>query len=135
MNASSPVQRSIETVYRHESVSLVLAGGETDAVLGTFDVCGRDVMYVDLTTTGDTLSGFSVEYRAHENAQYQTVAEAAADYTTPIAPVVRASGDLTIAAVGDHALILDVRGIESVRLLVDHAGESAATVVADVGSS
>jgi len=57
-----------------------------------------------------------VDYRAHSSGTYFNVASVAGDYTTPNAPVLKASGDLTIAGVASHWLKLDVVGVESVRL-------------------
>jgi len=64
------------------------------------------------------LTGFLVEYRATPGGNFMTMASVALDYTTPKAPVKRASGDLNVAASGPtvHNLRLDVSNANAVRI-------------------
>lgn len=93
---------------------------DTAETIAEIPVRGAEVLFCSFVVDNATanLSAFTVEFRVSAAGGYFTVASAGSAYTTPTAPVLAASGDLTAAAKGStvHYLKLDVRGIESVRL-------------------
>ena len=92
------------------------------ADLNTIDTRGYSRLFMTLLNGAAALTAFVVQARAIRDqdavtsASYATLASVTGDYTTPSGVIAKASGDLTVlanAAVG--YLILDVRGIESVK--------------------
>lgn len=100
--------------------------------VATIDVANAAILYIQFTVAVASLTDFNVDYRADATGSYFTVASVAGDYTTPNAPVLKASGDLTAAAAGTHWLKLDVEGIESVRI---QASGTSSTIVGSWGSN
>lgn len=84
-------------------------------VLGTV---GYTSLWLTFIVGTADLSAFTVEYRAHPDGDWASIASASADYTAPEGPVIGASGDLTAAAYGStvHFLKLDVSGVTGVRI-------------------
>lgn len=80
------------------------------------DVSGFKVMWLDLLIGVAALTAFTVEYRVTGLGAWLPMASAGADYTTPVAPVLKASGALPTATPGQHFLKLDITGIHSVRI-------------------
>jgi hypothetical protein len=94
------------------------ANADVDALedVAIIQTRGKEILIVTFTVGVATLTNFDVQARPSTDAPYVNVADATADYTTPKFPVLKASSDLNVAAAGDHNLILDVRGQESVKL-------------------
>ncbi len=84
--------------------------------VAVIDVQNYKTLYIQFAMTVAALTAFQVEFRVHASGAYFVVASAAGDFTSPVNPVVKASGDLTIAGVGSHWLKLDVEGVESVKI-------------------
>lgn len=86
--------------------------------LATIDVRGAERLFVTFVVGTANLSDFLVEGRSHPDGGLATLATATGDFTTPVFPVLKASGDLNAAASGStvHFLVLDVRGLVSVKL-------------------
>jgi hypothetical protein len=106
---------------------------DTSESIAELDVRGCEVLFCSFVVGAANLSAFTVEFRVSAAGGYFTVASASGAYTTPTAPVLAASGDLTAAAAGAtvHYLKLDVRGIESVRL---KAAGTSSTVAGHFGA-
>lgn len=106
---------------------------DTAETIAEIPVRGAEVLFCSFVVGTANLSAFTVEYRVSAAGGYFTVASASSAYTTPTAPVLAASGDLTGAASGAtvHYLKLDVRGIESVRL---KAAGTSSTVTGHYGT-
>ena len=116
----------------HESGTISNLDVDALETLVEIDVTYAKVLYVQFTVAVASLTDFNVDYRAHVSGTYFNVASVAGDYTTPNAPVLKASGDLTASAAGSHWLKLDVEGVESVRL---QAAGTSSTVVGYWGSN
>jgi hypothetical protein len=113
----------IETVMQAGLPMLLLSGSITGGtVTALADIAAINVdrfarLFVEFTVDSAALSDFDVAFRCHTSASYVTVASIAADYTTPTGPVLAASGDLTTAGTsGTHWILLDVAGVQAVRL-------------------
>lgn len=104
-----------------------LAGGlisntDVDALeqIALIPVKGRERLTVELTVGVASLTAFEVALQPADSTSsaFMVVASLATDYTAPpVNSAVRgASGDLTVAAAGQHWIILDVKGVAFVRL-------------------
>ena len=84
----------------------------------TIDVTNRDYLWLTFVVGTANLSAFVVNYRVHPSGGYTVAASAAGNYTTPVHPVIKATGDLNVAASGAtvHSVKLDVKGVESVQV-------------------
>jgi hypothetical protein len=91
-------------------------------------VDGSIGMVIQFTMTGQPLTSFSIGGKLSgfnngvADLDYSTLASAAAAYTTPVYPVLKASGDLNIAAAGatPHLLQMDVAAYD--KIIVRAAG-------------
>lgn len=100
----------------HNSGTLSNLDVDSIETIAEIDVANANILYVQFTVATAAFTDFNVDYRAHASGTYFTVAGVSADYTTPNAPVLKASGDLTVAGIASHWIKLDVQGVESVRL-------------------
>jgi len=89
---------------------------------------GYSDLSIDFIVGAANLTAFVVEYRFAPNGNWVPQATVALDYTTPKAPVKKASGDLNVAASGStvHNLRLDVSNANAVRIMA--AGVSSTLV-------
>lgn len=98
----------------------------------TLDVSEYDWVLIHMTVATASLTELQVQARANASAAaYAVVASAAGDFTTPNVPIEWATGDLTVAAAGEHAFLVDVRAWESLRLQAKSGG--TATVALEIG--
>lgn len=84
--------------------------------VAVIDVSGFKTMWLDFAIAVASLTAFTVEYRLGTLGNWMPMASAGADFTTPVHPVVKASGALPTAGVGNHFLKLDISGVHSVRI-------------------
>ena len=99
----------------------------------TFAV-GKSVrMMVKLTVATAALTNFTISARATTAATYDVLYSTTADFTTPKGVLVGCSGDLTLLGIGSGWFIMDVRGMESVRLFATSAG--TATLALNMGAT
>lgn len=113
--------------FQETGVPVAVAGTTEVAVIGVqgFEQLG---FVVSNWVTGGDLDAFAVQYLFHPDGDYQTVASASGDYTTPNWPVLAASDDPTTLAGGSTAMIvLDVRGVYSVKITA--SANTTSTVV------
>jgi len=82
----------------------------------------------DLTADAD-LSAFLTDVKAHEDANWHTVANASSDYTTNIQAPIKAVGTdpVTLGKSGNSLIWMEVKGLNSVRFRAK-AGASDAVV-------
>lgn len=118
--------------HRTESVPAVVAAG-TLTTIGTFELAEIESLFLGLTVAVDALTGFEVQSRANAADSYVAVANVAGDFTTPNAPISWATGNLVTAAVGSHHVLVDVRGMESIRIQAKSAG--TATLALEAGAN
>lgn len=109
-------------------VSPVVTAAVTLTTIAEFDIPECEQLFGQLTVAVAALTEFELQGRPTAGSSYAALANATADFTTPNAPVIWASGDLTIAGVGVHHFLMDVRGIESVRVQAKSAGTATAAV-------
>lgn len=99
------------------------------------ETLGDDRIYVSLTSASQALNAFQIQARANPDDSYQTLYSTSGDYTSPKGILVGVSADLTSLAAGTPAwLILEVRGLESVRLRATAATGTATLTVHARGS-
>ena len=101
--------------------------------IGRFQIpAGLETIGVSIRTAN--VAAFNAfQVRAQIGGENFTVASAAAAFTTPTAPIIRASGDLTaLAANAAGYFVLDVRGMSEVTVFATcaSAGPTAVTVQA-----
>lgn len=89
--------------------------GATEDVLD-IDVSGFQVLWLELVLTVAALTAFTVEYKLVGTGSWLPMASAGANYTGPVHPVLKASGDLNLLAVGTGFLKLDITGVARVRI-------------------
>lgn len=84
--------------------------------VAVLDVSGFSVMWLEFAIGVAALTAFSIEYRLSGLGNWLPMASAGADFTTPVHPVIKASGALPTAGLGNHWAKLDIQGIHSVRI-------------------
>ena len=96
------------------------ANADVDTIeeLATINTRGAEFLMVQFVVGTANLSDFLIEGRSHPSAGYSTLATATGDFTTPVHPVIKASGDLNAAASGAtvHFVKMDVSGLYDVKL-------------------
>lgn len=111
----------------------VVAGGNT--TLLDIPCQGIDRIFVEVTPTTNGFDAFIIAGRCHPAAGYVTLYSAAGDYTTPRGLLVGASGDLTtLSAASTGWFVLDVKGIDSIRIQASGSGGTATTTIYAGGS-
>jgi hypothetical protein len=107
---------------------------DTIETVGEFHVRDNEEMWLSFVVGTANLSDFNVDFRAHIQGSYFTVASVTADYTSPEGPILGASSDLTQAASGAtvHWLKLNVKGVESVRI---QAAGTSSTITGHWGAN
>lgn len=119
------------SLSRREKFTNLDVDAEED-IAANIEVADYKVLFLQLAVAVAALSAFKVQYRLSGEAPWLDMATTTGAFTTPTFPVVRASGDLTGAAVGNHWVRLDVSGVHSVR--VRAAGtNSSVTMYANKG--
>lgn len=107
----------------------VTLAAASNTVIATLDVAGMDVLGCQIAVAVRALDTFIIEGRFNALGAYQTLYSTTADYTSPTGVLIGTSGDLTlIAAAASGWFLMDVKGIESVRL-------SASCVTDDTGTA
>lgn len=84
--------------------------------VATISCHGFKALWLEFAIAVASLSAFTVEYRLTGSGTWLPMASAGADYTTPVHPVLKASGNLVTAAAGQHFLKLDIAGVHEVRI-------------------
>lgn len=76
------------------------------------------ILWIEFLVGTADLTDFNVDFKAHRDGDYFTVASVAADYTSPEGPILGASSDLTVAAAGGtvHWLKLDIFALDMIRI-------------------
>lgn len=96
--------------------------------VATIEVDGMKMLWLSFTMYNAALTGFTIEGRVHPQGQWFSLAAASGDFTTPVHPIVKASGNLTTAGTsGTHWMKMDVSGLHEVRIKAG-SGSSAAFV-------
>lgn len=105
--------------------------------VGVFDTLGVEQVLLEITVATNALVAFQVNAVGHDGNPVGTLAgpgailaSAGADYTTPKAPIIKASADLTTLAVGNGWALIDTRGIRKlqIRATSGNAGGSPVTL-------
>lgn len=97
-----------------------ISNADVDALesLVEITVMGAERLFVQFTVATASLSDFLVEAKASDGMGYSTMATATGDFTTPVFPILKASGDLNAAASGStvHWMMMDCAGLHTVKL-------------------
>ena len=97
-----------------------ISNADIDALedLITIPTRGAVALVVQFVVGTADLTDFLVQGRCHPSAGWSTLATATGDFTTPVFPIQKASGDLNAAASGAtvHFLIMDCAGMHEVLL-------------------
>ena len=109
-----------------DNASVAVAAAGLTTILEA-QVQGMSRMFAEIIVADNALDAFQVQVRANQSGNYITIFSAAADFTSPAGILAGASGDLTTQAVGTGWLLLDVFGLESVRLQASGSGASVVT--------
>lgn len=102
----------------------VPASGNT--TLLEIPVKGLERIFVQFDVTSNAFDAFIISARASRDASYAVLYNAAGDFLVPQGLLLGASGDLTTQAVGSGWFIMDVRGLNEVK--VEASGNGASTV-------
>jgi len=98
----------------------VIANADIDAAedVAIIEVDGMKYLWAEFVVGVANLSAFTIEGRVREAGNWFPLASVTGDYTTPVHPMVRASGNLAAAGFGSttHFFKMDVSGLHSVRL-------------------
>ncbi len=108
---------------------------ENLTTVATFPGANIERGLIDVAVATTALDQFVIQIRSNVNASYQTIYSAGSDFTSPVGIMVGASGDLTALTAGTSGwVMLDVFGIESIRLRAARAAGSDAVVTIKVGA-
>ena len=79
---------------------------------------GKERLAVSFVVGTANLSDFDIGGKVCDDQGYAVLATATGDFTTPVFPVIKASGDLGAAASGAtvHWIVIDCRGWHTIRL-------------------
>lgn len=113
-----------------ENVAVVVVPtGNTELLeLPTLDL---STVGIEINPTVNALDAFIVQGRMSPEGAYQTISSAPGDYTTPNAPVIRASGNLTVLGAGALGwLLYNVLMFYSIKIFAsaNAAGNSVVTI-------
>jgi hypothetical protein len=122
----------VPKVHRFASVAATLL--DASKTLGTWDVSSLETVYIRLTVAVAALTAFAIQMRANADDAFLAIADAAADFTTPVHPIInKGAADLVTAGVGSHWVWVDVRGIQSIRIVANSGG--TATLALELGGN
>ncbi|SEK60948.1 hypothetical protein [Nitrosovibrio tenuis] len=99
-----------------------------DQTLETISIDTLERLAIQVKVEKFPLAAFKIQVRFHASGDYITLYSAAGNYTAPAGLLIGASGDLTTQAVGSGWFIMDVRALESVRVLA-RSGDAAGSTV------
>ena len=99
----------------------------------TYAVGSKVRLMVKLTVATAALTNFAISARATTAATYDILYNVSADFTAPKGILIGTSGDLTLQGIGSGWFIMDIRGLESVRLHATSAG--TATLALNIGAT
>jgi len=101
-----------------------------------WQVFGFSQVGVHIAVTGQALDAFIIQGRWHDDASYETLFSAAADFTSPTGILVGASGDLTTLAAGATGWFsMDLKGLYEIKLLASSGHADGSTVSVYAGGS
>ena len=88
---------------------------------------GKERLAISFVVGAANLSDVDIGGKVADDQGYAVLATATGDFTTPVFPVIKASGDLGAAASGStvHWIVIDCRGWHTIRL---RAAGTASTV-------
>lgn len=112
--------------------TVVVAQGSTDTV-ATFNVKAYTRIFVEVAVSGFAIDAFVISARAHPSGSFLTLYNTAVDFTSAAELLVGASGDLTTQVVGSGWFIMDVMGLEQVRVSASSGNAAGSTVVLYAG--
>jgi hypothetical protein len=118
---------SMNTLKNINCVAVLTNAG--DQTLETIPVDTLERLAIQIKVERCHLAAFKIQVRFHASGDYITLYSAAADYTAPSGLLIGASGDLTTQAVGSGWFIMDVRALESVRVLASSGSAAGSTVI------
>lgn len=103
-----------------------LANADIDTIedVATIEINGMKILWIEFAIATAALTAFAIDFKLREAGNWITVASIAGDFTGPVHPVIKASGSLVTAGVGNHWAKIDVTGVQKVRLRA--AGTSSA---------
>lgn len=125
---------TVENYHREHGPVTIPATGNTELI--TYDVLGLTRLTVEISVSTQNLDAFIVEVRTHPSGSFNVIGNSSIDYVSPIGLIVgaetysaanaRLTGDLTaIVAGGRGLLVVDVTGLDRVRLSASAAVDSA----------
>lgn len=127
-----------ERLYTSEG-QLVYALADTavaddeDAVIADINVSGLEIVSVFISVADEALDTFKV-LGGVRGGPLVPLFDEAADFETPVGPLVNASGDLTtLAADAVGWFFIDVRGLDRLQVLARSADAAGSTVTVNAG--
>lgn len=117
-----------KSVYAYSGIVAIAQSGNTEVC--SVDVSGLEHVMVEITVAVNTLDAFLLTAKGHQKGPGLTLASATSDFTTPNAPVIKASGDLTGQTAGSGWVIVDVRGVRTLVISASSSSSGGSTVEA-----
>lgn len=126
---TTSTSRSMQlNVVRQIDVDIFTVPASSTLIPGSeLPVAGCERAFVHLTVATAALTGFVIQGRVTNSDAWFDIISAGANFTTPKAPLIGASGDITALGVGSGWFVIGTRGLESIRLKATSGG--TATVV------
>ena len=116
----------MEITRSFTKTTITVANAET--TLAVIDVGLYDILTAQLVVAAHALAGFKVQAKSHVDAPFIDIATVTADFTSVSYPMLLASGDLTVQAVGNGHLSLNFGCYKIIKLTATSSHAAGSTV-------
>lgn len=116
----------VSALMNLKNLAVSVAGTGSTTIMDVITL-GLNRLYVHIDVTVHALDAFAILGQGHPDAGFDTLYNTTAGFTNPVGILVGCSGDLTAQAVGSGWFILDVTGLNAVK--VTCSGASDGTLV------
>lgn len=130
------IQEGPRTTLRVESTAIVVVAGAAEDIITFIIPAGCTHMFCQIKNThgATAFDEFNILRRAHASGEWETIANAAGDYTTPQSPLIECSASpVTLASAASVYIRMEVEGMEAVKFQASgSAGASEAAIYATI---
>ena len=132
---SKELNEGVFSVVVKSTAIAVVAGAAEDII--SFVIPGSaELMFVQIKNShgATAFDAFNILRRAHVDGDWETIANAAGDYTTPQSPIIEASDSpVTLASAASVYLRIEVKGMNAFKFQASgNAGASEAEIYATI---
>lgn len=122
----SRIGGQVQSLMNLKNLAVAVAGTGSTTIMELITL-GLTRIFVHIGVSVHNLDAFAILGQGHPDASFDTLYSTSGQFTTPTGILVGCSGDLTAQAVGSGWFILDVTGLNAVK--VTCSGTSDGTLV------